>query len=117
MGSAVDLFGLGKSRETSLFDRCRGRLDSDLRRIGESSRAMQREAQIATERKQKAELATIELNGKTKEQNELLKAQLEEIRSVNTQIAKQSNESSQLAKIAIAVSIVSAIISVLMNLL
>ena len=63
-------------------------------------------------RKRRVGEATIELNEQTKQQNEILKAQLAEAQKANELLVKQATDSARAAQISQWIAIVSLIVSI-----
>ena len=83
-----------------------------LAEVEESNRASERAARAENMRKRRVGEATIELNERTKQQNEILKAQLAEAQKANELLVKQATDSARAAQISQWIAIVSLIVSV-----
>lgn len=83
-----------------------------LAEVEESNRAFERAAHAENMRKRRVGEATIELNERTKQQNEILKAQLAEAQKANELLVKQATDSARAAQISQWIAIVSLIVSV-----
>lgn len=81
--------------------------------IEEENRALEHAARIENDCKRKVGEATIELNERTKQQNEILKAQLAEAQKANELLVKQAADSARDAKRALIVAIISLLVAVL----
>lgn len=92
----------------TLDDICSAR---QLAEIEESNRAFECAARAENERKRKVGEATIELNERTKQQNEILKAQLAEAQKANELLVKQAADSARAARTSQWIAIVSLIVS------
>ena len=79
----------------------------------ESNRAFERAARAENERKHRVGEATIELNERTKQQNEILKAQLAEAQKANELLVKHAADSARDAKRALIVAIISLLVAAL----
>ena len=79
----------------------------------ESNRAFERAARAENERKRRVGEATIELNERTKQQNEILKAQLAEAQKANELLVKHAADSARDAKRALIVAIISLLVAAL----
>lgn len=93
----------------SLADICSAR---KLAEVEESNRAFERATRAENERKRRVGEATIELNERTKQQIEILKAQLAEAQKANELLVKQAEDSARTARISQWIAIVSLIVSV-----
>lgn len=80
-------------------------------KIEESNRAFERAVRAENERKRKVGEATIELNERTKQRNEILKAQLAEAQKANELLVKQAADSARAARTSQWIAIVSLIVS------
>lgn len=78
----------------------------------ESNRAFERAARDENMRKRRVGEATIELNERTKQQNEILKAQLAEAQKANELLVRHAADSARSAQISQWIAIVSLIVSV-----
>lgn len=94
----------------SLADICSAR---QLAEVEESNRAFERVVRAENERKRRVGEATIELNERTKQQNEILKAQLAEVQKANKLFAKQAHDSTRDAKRALIVAVISLLVAIL----
>ena len=83
-----------------------------LAEVEESNRAFERVVRAENERKRRVGEATIELNERTKQQNEILKAQLAEAQKANELLVKQATDSARAAQISQWIAIVSLIVSI-----
>ena len=83
-----------------------------LAEVEESNRAFERAIRAENERKRRVGEATIELNERTKQQNEILKAQLAEAQKANELLVKQATDSARAAQISQWIAIVSLIVSI-----
>ena len=83
-----------------------------LAEVEESNRASERAARAENMRKRRVGEATIELNERTKQQNDILKAQLAEAQKANELLVKQATDSARAAQISQWIAIVSLIVSV-----
>ena len=83
-----------------------------LAEVEESNRASERAARAENMRKRRVGAATLELNERTKQQNEILKAQLAEAQKANELLVKQATDSARAAQISQWIAIVSLIVSV-----
>lgn len=81
--------------------------------IEEANRAFERSVRIENEHQHQVGEATIELNERTKQQNEILKAQLAEAQKANELLVKQAADSARDAKRALIVAIISLLVAVL----
>lgn len=90
--------------EKSLLNICSAR---QLAEVEESNRAFERAARAENMRKRRVGEATIELNERTKQQNEILKAQLAEAQKANELLVKHAADSARDAKRALIVTIIS----------
>ena len=79
----------------------------------ESNRAFERAARAENMRKRRVGEATIELNERTKQQNEILKAQLAEAQKANELLVRQAVDSARDAKRALIVAIISLLVAAL----
>ena len=79
----------------------------------ESNRAFERAARAENERKHRVGEATIELNERTKQQNEILKAQLAEAQKANELLVRHAADSARDAKRALIVAIISLLVAAL----
>ena len=79
----------------------------------ESNRAFERAARDENMRKRRVGEATIELNERTKQQNEILKAQLAEAQKANELLVKHAADSARDAKRALIVAIISLLVAAL----
>ena len=95
--------------EKSLLNICSAR---QLAEVEESNRAFERAARAENMRKRRVGEATIELNERTKQQNEILKAQLAEAQKANELLVKHAADSARAAQISQWIAIVSLIVSV-----
>ena len=93
----------------SLADICSAR---QLAEVEESNLAFERAIRAENERKRRVGEATIELNERTKQQNEILKAQLAEAQKANELLVKQATDSARTARISQWIAIVSLIVSI-----
>lgn len=84
-----------------------------LAEIEESNLAIERAARDEAERRRKVGAATIELNERTKQQNEILKAQLIEVQKANELLVKQAADSARSARTSQWIAIVTLIVSVI----
>lgn len=94
----------------SLADICSAR---QLAEVEESNRAFERAVRAENERKRRVGEATIELNERTKQQNEILKAQLAEAQKANELLVRQAVDSARDAKRALIVAIISLLVAAL----
>lgn len=94
----------------SLADICSAR---QLAEVEESNRAFERAIRAENERKRRVGEATIELNERTKQQNEILKAQLAEAQKANELLVRQAVDSARDAKRALIVAIISLLVAAL----
>ena len=94
----------------SLADICSAR---QLAEVEESNLAFERAIRAENERKRRVGEATIELNERTKQQNEILKAQLAEVQKANKLLVKQAHDSTRDAKRALIVAIISLLVAAL----
>ena len=78
-----------------------------LAEVEESNRTFERAERADNMRKRRVGEATIELNEQTKQQNEILKAQLAEAQKANELLVKHSADSARDAKRALIVTIIS----------
>ena len=83
-----------------------------LAEVEESNREFEHAARAENMRKRRVGEATIELNEWTKQQNEILKAQLAEAQKANELLVKQATDSARAAQISQWIAIVSLIVSV-----
>ena len=83
-----------------------------LAEVEESNREFEHAARAENMRKRRVGEATIELNERTKQQNEILKAQLAEAQKANELLVKQATDSARAAQISQWIAIVSLIVSV-----
>ena len=84
-----------------------------LAEVEESNRAFERAIRDENERKRRVGEATIELNERTKQQNEILKAQLAEVQKANKLLVKQAHDSTRDAKRALIVAVISLLVAIL----
>ena len=84
-----------------------------LAEVEESNRAFERAARAENMRKRRVGEATIELNERTKQQNEILKAQLAEVQKANKLLVKQAHDSTRDAKRALIVAVISLLVAIL----
>ena len=96
--------------EKSLLNICSAR---QLAEVEESNRAFERAARAENMRKRRVGEATIELNERTKQQNEILKAQLAEAQKANELLVKHAADSARDAKRALIVAIISLLVAAL----
>ena len=94
----------------SLADICSAR---QLAEVEESHREFEHAARAENERKRNVGEATIELNERTKQQNEILKAQLAEVQKANKLLVKQAHDSTRDAKRALIVAVISLLVAIL----
>ena len=94
----------------SLADICSAR---QLAEVEESNLAFERAIRAENERKRRVGEATIELNERTKQQNEILKAQLAEVQKANKLLVKQAHDSTRDAKRALIVAAISLLVAIL----
>ena len=94
----------------SLADICSAR---QLAEVEESNLAFERAIRAENERKRRVGEATIELNERTKQQNEILKAQLAEAQKANELLVKHAADSARDAKRALIVAIISLLVAAL----
>ena len=94
----------------SLADICSAR---QLAEVEESNREFEHAARAENERKRNVGEATIELNERTKQQNEILKAQLAEAQKANELLVRQAVDSAGDAKRALIVAIISLLVAAL----
>ena len=94
----------------SLADICSAR---QLAEVEESNLAFERAIRAENERKRNVGEATIELNERTKQQNEILKAQLAEVQKANKLLVKQAHDSTRDAKRALIVAVISLLVAIL----
>ena len=94
----------------SLADICSAR---QLAEVEESNRTFERAARAENMRKRRVGEATIELNEQTKQQNEILKAQLAEAQKANELLVKHAADSARDAKRALIVAIISLLVAAL----
>lgn len=94
----------------SLADICSAR---QLAEVEESNLAFERAIRAENERKRRVGEATIELNERTKQQNEILKAQLAEVQKANKLLVKQAHDSTRDAKRALIVAVISLLVAIL----
>lgn len=83
-----------------------------LAEIEDYRRAQENAVRAESERKRRVGEATLELNERTKQQNEILKAQLAEAQKANELLVKQATDSARAAQISQWIAIVSLIVSV-----
>ena len=84
-----------------------------LAEVEESNRTFERAARAENMRKRRVGEATIELNERTKQQNEILKAQLAEAQKANELLVRQAVYSARDAKRALIVAIISLLVAAL----
>lgn len=96
--------------DKTLADVCSAR---QLAKMEESQRAIEHSVQAENARKRKVGDATIELNERTKQQNEILKAQLGEAQKANELLVKQAVDSARDAKRSLIVAVISLIVAIL----
>ena len=84
-----------------------------LAEVEESNRTFERAARAENMRKRRVGEATIELNEQTKQQNEILKAQLAEAQKANELLVKHAADSARDAKRALIVTIISLLVTAL----
>ena len=84
-----------------------------LAEVEESNRAFERAARAENMRKRRVGEATIELNERTKQQNEILKAQLAEAQKANELLVRHAADSARDAKRALIVAIISLLVAAL----
>ena len=96
--------------EKSLLNICSAR---QLAEVEESNRAFERAARAENMRKRRVGEATIELNERTKQQNEILKAQLAEAQKANELLVRHAADSARDAKRALIVAIISLLVAAL----
>ena len=84
-----------------------------LAEVEESNRTFERAERADNMRKRRVGEATIELNEQTKQQNEILKAQLAEAQKANELLVKHSADSARDAKRALIVAIISLLVAAL----
>lgn len=84
-----------------------------LAEVEESNQAFERAIRAENERKRRVGEATIELNERTKQQNEILKAQLAEAQKANELLVRQATDSARDAKRALIVAIISLLVAAL----
>ena len=84
-----------------------------LAEVEESNREFERAARAENMRKRRVGEATIELNEQTKQQNEILKAQLAEAQKANELLVRQAVDSARDAKRALIVAIISLLVAAL----
>ena len=84
-----------------------------LAEVEESNRTFERAARAENMRKRRVGEATIELNERTKQQNEILKAQLAEAQKANELLVKHAADSARDAKRALIVTIISLLVAAL----
>ena len=94
----------------SLADVCSAR---QLAEVEESNREFERAARAENMRKRRVGEATIELNEQTKQQNEILKAQLAEAQKANELLVRHAADSARDAKRALIVAIISLLVAAL----
>ena len=94
----------------SLADICSAR---QLAEVEESNLAFERAIRAENERKRRVGEATIELNERTKQQNEILKAQLAEAQKANELLVRHAADSAGDAKRALIVAIISLLVAAL----
>ena len=94
----------------SLADICSAR---QLAEVEESNLEFERAIRAENERKRRVGEATIELNERTKQQNEILKAQLAEVQKANKLLVKQAHDSTRDAKRALIVAVISLLVAIL----
>ena len=83
-----------------------------LAEVEESNRTFERAERAENMRKRRVGEATIELNERTKQQNEIVKAQLAEAQKANELLVKQATDSARTARISQWIAIVSLIVSI-----
>ena len=83
-----------------------------LAEVEESNRTFERAERAENMHKRRVGEATIELNERTKQQNEILKAQLAEAQKANELLVKQATDSARTARISQWIAIVSLIVSI-----
>ena len=84
-----------------------------LAEVEESNRTFERAERAENMRKRRVGEATIELNEQTKQQNEILKAQLAEAQKANELLVKHAADSARDAKRALIVTIISLLVAAL----
>lgn len=84
-----------------------------LAEIEDYRRAQENVVRAESERKRRVGEATIELNERTRQQNEILKAQLVEAQKANELLVKQAADSARDAKRALIVAITSLLVAAL----
>lgn len=84
-----------------------------LAEIEDYRRAQENAVRAESERKRRVGEATIELNERTRQQNEILKAQLVEAQKANELLVKQAADSARAAKRALIVAIISLLVAAL----
>ena len=84
-----------------------------LAEVEESNREFEHAARAENMRKRRVGEATIELNERTKQQNEILKAQLAEVQKANKLLVKQAHDSTRDAKRALIVAVISLLVAIL----
>ena len=84
-----------------------------LAEVEESNRTFERAARAENMRKRRVGEATIELNERTKQQNEILKAQLAEAQKANELLVRHAANSARDAKRALIVAIISLLVAAL----
>ena len=84
-----------------------------LAEIEDYRRAQENAVRAESERKRRVGEATIELNERTRQQNEILKAQLVEAQKANELLVKQAADSARDAKRALIVAITSLLVAAL----
>lgn len=84
-----------------------------LAEIEDYRRAQENAVRAESERKRRVGEATIELNERTRQQNEILKAQLVEAQKANELLVKQAADSARDAKRALIVAIISLLVAAL----
>lgn len=84
-----------------------------LAEIEDYRRAQENAVRAESERKRRVGEATIELNERTKQQNEILKAQLAEVQKANKLLVKQAHDSTRDAKRALIVAVISLLVAIL----
>lgn len=84
-----------------------------LAEIEDYRRAQENAVRAESERKRRVGEATIELNERTRQQNEILKAQLVEAQKANELLVKQAADSARDARRALIVAIISLLVAAL----
>lgn len=84
-----------------------------LAEVEESNRTFERAERAENMHKRRVGEATIELNEQTKQQNEILKAQLAEAQKANELLVKHAADSARDAKRALIVTIISLLVAAL----